>query len=78
MKLILPNGTKIELVKELDHEQRKKVVEEILAEWNGYFTKYRNRKTQICLEVLSNYLCYEKKEKEKEQVAEMQVGENNG
>ena len=69
MKLILPNGSSVELDKELSHEQRKSVVEEILTEWNGYFTKYRNRKTQVCLEVLSNYLCYESKQK---------VGETDG
>lgn len=70
MKLILPDGTKMELDKELPHEERMKIVDDILIAWNLYFSKYRNRKTLVCLEVLSNYLCYEKKEK--------QVGEHDG
>lgn len=75
MKLILPDGTKLELDKELSIEDRRNVVDEILLNWNWYFTKYRNNKTSICLEILSNYLCYEKKE---EPQAEAQEGENNG
>jgi hypothetical protein len=70
MKLILPNGVKIELDKELPYESKRKIVDEILQEWSPYFTKYRNKKTSVCLEILSNYLCHEKKEK-----PELQVGE---
>lgn len=70
MRLILPNGVTMELDKELAIEERRKVVDEILDEWNPYFSKYKNKKTLVCLEVLTNYLCYEKKEK--------QVGEHYG
>lgn len=66
MKLILPDGSEVQLDKELPSDQRKIVVEGIVSEWNSYFTKYRNRKTEICLEVLSNYLCFEQKSKEGE------------
>lgn len=62
MKLILPNGKKIELDNELPFEQKNIIVEEILDEWNDYFTRYRNNKTYVCLEVLSSYLCHESKE----------------
>jgi hypothetical protein len=64
MRLILPNGTKLELDRELSNEDKRSKVDEILAEWNWYFTKYRNNKTAICLEILSNFLCYEKKEEQ--------------
>jgi hypothetical protein len=71
MKLILPNGSKIELDKDLPYDEKRKVVEGILDEWNPYFSRYKNRKTLVCLDVLSNYLCYEKIEKH----PELQVGE---
>lgn len=74
MRLILPDGNKMELDKELPYEERSKVVNQIINDWNWYFTKYRNRKTEVCLEVLSNYLTYEKKER----VGKPQVGETNG
>lgn len=60
MNLILPDGNKFELDKSLSSENKKEVVESILSEWDWYFTKYKNRKTQVCLEILSNYLCHEK------------------
>lgn len=62
MKLILPDGTRIELDKELPIDNRRLIVDDLLLKWNWYFTKYRNNKTSICLEILSNYLCFEKKE----------------
>lgn len=60
MKLILPNGEVIELNVELPYEERKAIVDEVISDWSSYFTVYRNKKTQVCLEILSNYLCYEK------------------
>lgn len=62
MKLTLPNGKKIELDNALPFEQKKFIVEEILNEWNDYFTRYKNKKTHTCLEILSSYLCHESKE----------------
>ena len=61
MKLKLPDGNKIYLDTTIPLEERKKVVDEILAEWNEYFeSSWELRKTQVCLEVLANYLCMEK------------------
>ncbi|MCY9737421.1 hypothetical protein M5X17_27285 [Paenibacillus alvei] len=57
LRLILPNGNKIELDDNLSIEEKKKVVNDILLEWSDYFTTYRTKKTKVCLEVLSSYLC---------------------
>lgn len=61
MKIILPNGEKRELDVGISYEERRQVVDEILEEWNDYFTRYRNKKTLVCLDVLTTYLCYEVK-----------------
>lgn len=58
MKLILPNGGNIKLNTNLPLEERKKVVNEIIEEWNWYFeSSWELEKTKVCLEILSNYLC---------------------
>jgi hypothetical protein len=58
MKLKLPNGDSIKLNTNLTLEERKKVVDEILEEWNWYFeSSWELVKTKVCLDVLSNYLC---------------------
>lgn len=62
MKLMLPNGEKVELDNTLPLEDKRIIVDKILDEWNDYFTKFRNNKTKVCLEVLSSYLCHESKE----------------
>lgn len=58
MKLKLPNGDNIKLNTNLPLEERKRVVDEILVEWNWYFeSSWELEKTKVCLDVLSNYLC---------------------
>jgi hypothetical protein len=58
MKLKLPNGDNILLDTSLPLEERKKIVDNILLEWNEYFeSSWELRKTQVCLDVLANYLC---------------------
>lgn len=66
MKLKLPNGDSIKLDTSLPLEERMRVVNEILAEWNDYFeSSWELRKTKVCLEVLSNYLTMVKDGKKK-------------
>jgi hypothetical protein len=58
MKLKLPDGGSIKLNTSLALEERKRVVDEILEEWNWYFeSSWELDKTKVCLDVLSNYLC---------------------
>lgn len=66
MKLKLPNGEKIKLNTSLPLEERKKIVNEILEEWDWYFeSSWELEKTKVFLEVLSNYLCMVKEEENK-------------
>jgi hypothetical protein len=77
MKLILPDGSKIELDNKISLEEKRVVVDKILEEWNPYFQKtWKLKKTQVCLEIISNYLCNHKDENVSEQ-DEMR-GETNG
>lgn len=58
MKLRLPNGDIRYLDTSLSLEERKEVVNGILEEWNDYFQKsWELRKTQVCLDILGNYIC---------------------
>lgn len=58
MKLILPNKEVRFLDEKMPLEKRKEVVDEILLEWNDYFeSSWGLRGTQICLDVLANYIC---------------------
>ena len=58
MILRLPNGDKIKLDTSLSLEERKAKVNDILDEWQDYFEKtWQLKKTKVCLEILSNYLC---------------------
>lgn len=75
MKLLLPDGTKLELDTSITYDEKKAIVDNILDEWQAYFTTYRStKKTTVCLEVLSNYLYYHK---EKTQEVEIDGEEEN-
>lgn len=66
MNLKLPNGHKIKLNKNLPLEERKRVVNEILEEWDWFIREsWELMKTKVFLEVLSNYLCMVKEGEEK-------------
>jgi hypothetical protein len=74
MKLILPNGSKIDLDNSISIEEKRVIVDGILAEWNPYFEKTWNlKKTRVCLEILSSYLY-----NHKEEVLEQECGEKDG
>lgn len=57
-KVFLPDGTKVMLPHNNDFEQRKLIVDGILAKYNYYFTElWEHIKTKSCLDALSTYLC---------------------
>lgn len=66
MKLKLPNNDNVNLDTNLPLEDKKRIVNEILLEWEGYFEEsWELNKTKVFLEVLSNYLCYAKEKENK-------------
>lgn len=65
MKLILPDGSKLELDTSLKYEEKRSIVDQILEDWDDYFTTYKHtKKTTVCLEVLTNYLYYHKEQED--------------
>lgn len=65
MKLKLPNGEEILLDKNISLDEKKKVVYDILTEWNSYFEQtWEIGSTRVCLDILSNYLYYHKEDLE--------------
>lgn len=58
MRVKLPNGDKVILDTTLPLDERKKVVDKILQEWNWFFEEsWELSKTKNCLDTLSNYIC---------------------
>jgi len=58
MKLLLPNGRKIYLPDTISLEEKMKIVNGIIIEWEDYFrASWNTPKTKACLSILATYLC---------------------
>ncbi|NBI28613.1 hypothetical protein [Chengkuizengella marina] len=77
MKLKLPNGEKIKLNTSFEYKERLEAVNNILLDWEDYFYKtWDQKKTSVCLEILSNYLCMVKDKGEDKNIEDKYILSN--
>lgn len=66
MNMTLPDGNKIYLDTKLSYEERKAIVDQLIADWKDHFEQTWNQpKTRVCLDILANYLVLVKSEEDK-------------
>lgn len=76
MKLKLPNDKEIILDINLSIEEKKKIVNNILKEYEKYFYKtWDVQKTKITLDILGSYLCHKKGKRDDEILTRKRFGQ---